>query len=41
MDPAAPGMHTSATIDFAVVLSGEVMLALDDGATVTPRPGGR
>lgn len=39
MEPAAPGMHTSATIDFVIVLSGEVVLELDDGATVTLRPG--
>jgi mannose-6-phosphate isomerase-like protein (cupin superfamily) len=30
-----PGMHTTATIDFEVVLQGEVTLELDDGATVT------
>jgi len=34
-----PGMHTTATIDFEVVLEGEVTLELDDGATVTLRPG--
>ena len=34
-----PGMHTTATIDFEVVLSGEVVLELDDGATVHLRPG--
>jgi Cupin domain len=39
MEPAASGMHTSATIDFAVVLAGEVVLELDDGATMTLRPG--
>lgn len=35
MDPAEPGMHTTATIDFEVVLSGSCVLELDDGATVT------
>ena len=30
-----PGMHTTATIDFGVVLSGTVVLELDDGAKVT------
>ena len=30
-----PGMHTTATIDFGVVLSGTAMLELDDGAKVT------
>lgn len=35
MEPEAPGMHTTATIDFEVVLSGRVDLELDDGARVT------
>jgi mannose-6-phosphate isomerase-like protein (cupin superfamily) len=39
MEPSAPGMHTTATIDFEVVLSGEVVLELDDGATVHLRVG--
>ena len=34
-----PGMHTTDTIDFEVVLSGEVVLELDDGAERTLRPG--
>jgi mannose-6-phosphate isomerase-like protein (cupin superfamily) len=34
-----PGMHTTATVDFEVVLSGEVTLELDDGAIVHLRPG--
>ena len=34
-----PGMHTTPTIDFEVVLSGEVVLELDDGATVHLHPG--
>lgn len=34
-----PGMHTTATIDFEVVLSGTVTLELDDGAKVTVGPG--
>jgi mannose-6-phosphate isomerase-like protein (cupin superfamily) len=34
-----PGMHTTATIDYGVVLSGEAILELDDGAKVTLRPG--
>jgi quercetin dioxygenase-like cupin family protein len=32
-------MHTTATIDYGVVLSGEVILELDDGAKLTLRPG--
>jgi mannose-6-phosphate isomerase-like protein (cupin superfamily) len=35
MEPENPGMHTTDTIDFEVVLSGEVVLELDDGAEVT------
>ena len=34
MEPDAPGMHTTDTIDFEVVLDGEVWLELDDGAEV-------
>ncbi len=32
-----PGMHTTATVDFEVVLSGTCTLELDDGATVDRR----
>jgi mannose-6-phosphate isomerase-like protein (cupin superfamily) len=39
MEPDEPGMHTTATVDFEVVLSGEVVCELDDGAEVTLRPG--
>jgi mannose-6-phosphate isomerase-like protein (cupin superfamily) len=39
MEPAEPGMHTTDTIDFEVVLSGEVVLELDNGAEKTLRPG--
>lgn len=39
MEPDDPGMHTTATVDFEVVLSGEVALELDDGATVHLGPG--
>jgi mannose-6-phosphate isomerase-like protein (cupin superfamily) len=34
-----PGMHTTATVDYGVVLSGEVILELDDGAKVRLRAG--
>jgi mannose-6-phosphate isomerase-like protein (cupin superfamily) len=30
-----PGMHTTDTIDYGVVISGEAVLELDDGAVVT------
>jgi mannose-6-phosphate isomerase-like protein (cupin superfamily) len=39
MDPSDPGMHTTDTIDFEVVLEGTVVLELDDGAEVTLHPG--
>jgi mannose-6-phosphate isomerase-like protein (cupin superfamily) len=39
VDPSEPGMHTTDTIDFEVVLEGSVVLELDDGAEVTLQPG--
>jgi quercetin dioxygenase-like cupin family protein len=39
MEPDNPGMHTTDTIDFEVVVSGEVVLELDDGAERVLRPG--
>ena len=38
-DPSDPGMHTTDTIDYGMVLSGEVVLELDDGVEKTLRPG--
>lgn len=38
-EPDSPGMHTSDTIDFEYVISGEVWLELDDGAEVCLQPG--
>jgi mannose-6-phosphate isomerase-like protein (cupin superfamily) len=34
MEPTNPGMHTTDTVDFDLVISGEVWLELDDGAEV-------
>ncbi|MGQ0804971.1 MAG: cupin domain-containing protein [Actinomycetota bacterium] len=34
IEPDNPGMHTTDTVDFDVVLSGEIWLELDDGAEV-------
>jgi mannose-6-phosphate isomerase-like protein (cupin superfamily) len=34
MEPDHPGMHTTDTVDFDVVLSGDIWLELDDGAEV-------
>jgi hypothetical protein len=31
-EPDAPGMHTTETVDYGIVLDGEVWLELDDGA---------
>jgi hypothetical protein len=39
MEPAEPGMHTTPTIDIDFVVSGEVILELDDGAEVQLVPG--
>ena len=39
MEPDNPGMHTTATIDFEYVVSGRVVLELDDGAKVELGPG--
>ena len=38
LEPDNPGMHTTNTIDFEVVLSGEVILELDDGVEKVLRP---
>jgi len=34
-----PGMHTTDTVDFDVVVFGEVVLELDDGAEVVLKAG--
>ncbi|MBO0854091.1 MAG: cupin domain-containing protein [Nocardia sp.] len=39
MDPEVPGRHASDTIDFGIVLSGEVTLHLDEGAQTVLRTG--
>jgi quercetin dioxygenase-like cupin family protein len=39
MEPDNPGMHTTNTIDFEYVISGEVFLELDDGETIHLQPG--
>jgi mannose-6-phosphate isomerase-like protein (cupin superfamily) len=38
-DPARPGMHKTASTDFDLVLSGELVLELDDGAEEVLQPG--
>jgi mannose-6-phosphate isomerase-like protein (cupin superfamily) len=39
MEPDHPGMHTTDTVDFDVVMRGEVWLELDDGQEVQLRAG--
>jgi len=39
MEPDAPGMHTTDTIDFEYVISGSITLELDDGAEVLLKAG--
>ena len=39
MEADNPGMHTTNTVDFILVLSGEISLELDDGQTVQLRTG--
>ena len=39
MEPDDPGMHTTDTVDFEVVLSGQVVLELDDGVETVLNPG--
>ncbi|HSR69868.1 MAG TPA: cupin domain-containing protein [Acidobacteriota bacterium] len=35
----APGMHTTDTVDYGVVISGEISLVLDDGAALSLKQG--
>jgi quercetin dioxygenase-like cupin family protein len=39
LEPEHPGMHTTDTVDFDVVLSGEIYLELDDGKEVLLKAG--
>lgn len=39
MEPDNPGMHTTATVDYEFVVSGRVILELDDGVTRELGPG--
>ncbi|MFJ1812705.1 MULTISPECIES: cupin domain-containing protein [unclassified Streptomyces] len=38
-EPDNPGMHTTPTVDYGVVLSGELVLDLDGGETAVLKPG--
>ena len=39
LEPENPGMHTTDTVDFDVIVSGEVYLELDDGSEVLLKTG--
>jgi mannose-6-phosphate isomerase-like protein (cupin superfamily) len=39
LEPDNPGMHTTDSVDFAVVIEGELDLELDEGRTVHVGPG--
>jgi mannose-6-phosphate isomerase-like protein (cupin superfamily) len=39
LDHDEPGMHTTATVDYGVVISGQATLELDDGVKVVLNPG--
>jgi mannose-6-phosphate isomerase-like protein (cupin superfamily) len=39
MEPDAPGMHTTDSVDYVLVVSGEVTLELDDGEQTVLRAG--
>ncbi len=39
METENVGMHTTATIDYGIILSGEIVLELDDGAETTLKAG--
>ncbi|UKD54878.1 cupin domain-containing protein [Amycolatopsis sp. FU40] len=39
MEPGAPGMHTTDSLDYVLVVSGEVTLELDDGDQTVLRAG--
>lgn len=38
-EPDAPGMHTTDSVDYGIVLEGEPVLELDDGQTKSLKPG--
>jgi mannose-6-phosphate isomerase-like protein (cupin superfamily) len=39
MEPENPGMHTTDTVDYNIIMSGNLWLELDDGAEVRLQPG--
>jgi mannose-6-phosphate isomerase-like protein (cupin superfamily) len=39
LEPDDPGMHATDSVDYGIVLSGELEMELDDGVTQVVRPG--
>ena len=39
MEPDAPGMHTTDSIDYVLIVSGQITLELDDGEQTVLRAG--
>ncbi|MBR0946576.1 MULTISPECIES: cupin domain-containing protein [Bradyrhizobium] len=38
-EPDSPGMHTTDSVDYGILIEGEISLELDDGKTVALKPG--
>ena len=38
-EPESPGMHTTDTVDYGILMEGEISLELDDGEVVALKPG--
>jgi hypothetical protein len=38
-EPESPGMHTTDTVDYGILMEGEISLELDDGQMVALKPG--
>jgi quercetin dioxygenase-like cupin family protein len=38
-EPDSPGMHTTDTVDYGILMQGEISLELDDGKVVALKPG--
>ena len=38
-EPESPGMHTTDTVDYGILMEGDISLELDDGEVVALKPG--
>ncbi|MES5488421.1 cupin domain-containing protein [Bradyrhizobium sp. INPA03-11B] len=38
-EPESPGMHTTDTVDYGILMEGEITLELDDGKAIALKPG--